>query len=371
MMLDQQGTDLYPLKFAPRSLEKVWGGYKLAQMYQQGLPVDRRIGEVWVVWDQLVVDNGPQRGRKLADLVRDHPLPILGARLAGGPAVFPLLVKLIDARDTLSVQVHPGDGYAQMHEGEPYGKAEAWYIVEAEPDARLIHGLNTSLTRSGAQRAIETGTLRDMLDYVDVATEDVIMNAPGTIHALGKGILLYEIQQSSDLTYRLYDWDRHDPDRPLHIEKSLDVADLEPLTTHQTSPVVLQEPGGSRTFLAACRHFVAELLRVQVQTVERPSGDCFRLLTVLQGSGRLRYGTSPMSEVPLSSGDSVLVPAGIREYQVQAEEHPFVAVNAYVPDLLEDVVVPLRQRGVAEDTIVQLGGEPRNSDLLRYIRRDP
>jgi mannose-6-phosphate isomerase len=209
-----------------------------------------------------------------------------------------------------------------------------------------------------------------MLDYVGVVAGDVIMNPPGTIHALGKGILLYEIQQSSDLTYRLYDWDRNDPDRSLHVERSLDVADLEPLTTHKTSPVELQEAGGSRTFLVACRHFAAELLRVQAHMVERPSGACFHLLTVLQGSGRVRYSTSPKSEVRLSSGGSVLVPAGIQEYRVQAEEYPFVAIKAYVPDLLEDVVIPLRQRRVADDTIAQLGGEPRNSDLFRYIRQD-
>jgi mannose-6-phosphate isomerase len=281
--------------------------------------------------------------------------------------VFPLLAKLIDAREQLSVQVHPDDAYAQEHEGEPFGKAEAWYIVAAEPGACLIHGITTPLARSEAEKAIRTGALRGMLKYVPVSAGDVIMNPPGTIHALGEGLVLYEIQQSSDLTYRLYDWDRNDPNRPLHIQKSLDVADWEPLSTHKTRVVDMDGPGYRRTLLAACQYFAAELLRLESPVVERPEGECFHVLTVLQGSGSVHYGRSLSSQVDLSPGDSTLIPAGLAEYRLQARDVPLQVIKAYVPDLLNDIINPLRRRGIPIETIVQLGGEPRNSDLLRYF----
>jgi mannose-6-phosphate isomerase len=362
-MQDLDLAGLYPVKFSALVKEKVWGGRKLALWYQQGLDADRQIGEVWAVWDQLLIDNGPLRGQKLADLVRDRPVQILGSRFTGAQPLFPLLVKLLDTQAMLSVQVHPDDAYAQANEGETFGKAEAWYIIDAEPDARLIHGITSPLTRSEAEEAIRTGALRDLMDYVPVTAGDVIMNPPGTIHALGVGILLYEIQQSSDLTYRLYDWDRNDPNRPLHIEKSLDVADLQPLEIHKVRPVEMQEPGLIRTLLVACQHFAAELLEVRSHALERPAGACFHILTVLEGSGSVRHGPTPAGQVCLQRGDSVLVPAGIYEYQVQATEEPFTVVKAYVPDLAEDVVHPLRARGISEDAIVQLGGDSRRSDL--------
>jgi mannose-6-phosphate isomerase len=358
---------LYPLRFVTLPKEKVWGGHKIARTFQRELSADRPIGEVWVVWDELAVANGPQRGKKLADLVRSYPLPILGSRLATRqPPQFPLLVKVIDARDTLSVQVHPDDAYASQHEGEPFGKSEVWYILDAEPEARLIHGVKKPLTCSEVEGAIESGTLQEMLDYVPVSAGDVIYNPPGTIHALGRGLLLYELQQSSDLTYRLYDWDRRDPNRPLHIEKSLDVACLEPFSEHKIEPVEIQEPGATRAFLCACSYFAAELLTVRSHTLERPAGTCFHALTVLKGTGCLQYGKGPVVNVLLNSGESLLVPASIHEYRVQAEE-PLMIIKAYVPDLLQDVVRPLRKKGVAESTILQLAGASGDSDLAPYL----
>jgi mannose-6-phosphate isomerase len=204
------------------------------------------------------------------------------------------------------------------------------------------------------------------MNDMEVSAGDVYMNPPGTIHALLEGLLLYEIQQSSDLTYRLYDWDRNDPNRPLHIEKSLDVADLEPLDQHKVTPVVLEEPGCTRTLLAACKRFAAEMLQVESQAVERTGGQCFHVLTVLEGAGSVRYGPSLGDEVALNRGDSVLVPAGIHQYQLQAGEVPLVAIKAWVPDLLQEFVIPLRERGTSYEAILQLGGDPRKSDLTGY-----
>jgi mannose-6-phosphate isomerase len=363
-MQNRNEIELYPLRFSPLLVEKVWGGTQIAERFQQEEPAGRMIGEAWVVWDQLVVENGTLRGKRLADLVRDDPDPILGHRLvARQQHVFPLLVKILDARETLSVQVHPGDSYARAQEGEPFGKAEVWYILDVEPQSSLIHGLNRSLTRAAAQHAIETGKLREVLEHVHVSPGDVIMNMPGTIHALGEGLLLYELQQSSDLTYRLYDWDRRDPNRPLHIEKSLDVAHLEPYAAHKVEPVEMAEEGGTRALLCACQYFAAELLTVRSRLSELPAGACFHVLTVLQGTGRLLYGARSEHEVELRAGESLLVPAAVQAYELQAAGESLQVIKAYVPDLLNDILVPLRQRGIPEAKIVQLGGEPKYSDL--------
>lgn len=366
-MRNQNEHDLYPLRFSVLPKEKVWGGARIAELFGPGIPADRPTGEAWVVWDQLRVESGVSAGKTLASLVRRDPLSFLGSRLAGDPdPAFPLLVKVLDTRETLSVQVHPDDGYAQAHEGQPFGKAEVWYVLDAEPRSRLIHGVRKSLTRAEAKEAIETGRLHEALEYVEVTPGEVILNVPGTIHALGEGILLYELQQSSDLTYRLYDWDRRDPARPLHIEKSLDVAHLEPFATHKIEPVEVEEEGVTRAYLCACKYFAAELLTVRSRAREQPAGVCFHVLTALRGTGQLLYNPGSSDSVLLNPGDSWLVPAGLGEYELQAAGgEPLVLIQAYVPDLLNDVLKPLRQRGFSEEAIVQLGGEARYSDLRK------
>lgn len=331
---------LYPLKFQSLPKEKVWGGTRIAARFGQGLPADRPIGEVWLLWDRLVVSNGPFRGRTLAELVCNYPLPLLGSRaLTGQDPAFPLLIKILDANDMLSVQVHPDDAYAREHEGEPFGKAEVWFVLDAEPGARLIHGVRRPLTRAAVRRAIEAGRLGHELEYVEVFPGDVIMNAPGTIHALGGGILLYELQQSSDLTYRLYDWDRRDPDRPLHIDKALDVARLDPFATHKLAPLELQEAGGTRGILCACDRFAAELLRVRSSMTERPAGAGFHALTVLQGKGLVWTGADQDALVELAPGETALVPAGVEQYEIHAAAgaRPLEVVKAYVPQPLDEI----------------------------------
>jgi mannose-6-phosphate isomerase len=360
-MRTENESELYPLKFQSLPKEKVWGGSKIAARFGQGIPAGRPIGEVWLIWDQLLVSNGAFKGQTLAELVRSHPISLLGTlAVTGQDPIFPLLIKILDANEKLSVQVHPDDRYAQEHEGEPFGKAEAWLVLDADPEARLIHGVKRSLTRSDARRAIEDGSLEDELDYVEVSPGDVILVAPGAIHALGGGILLYELQQSSDLTYRLYDWDRRDPARPLHIDKALDVARLDPFTTHKITPIEVPESGGMRVILCACERFAAELLRVHSSITERPAGASFHALTVLKGEGLVRYGARLASQVGLRPGESVLVPASIGEYEIHAgsEAEPLEVVKAYVPHSLEDIAGSMRNKGIAGATILQLGGEP-------------
>jgi mannose-6-phosphate isomerase len=331
-------TDLYPLELAPLIKDKVWGGTRLRRWFPSEAPAQRLIGEVWTVWDELPVANGPWRGRPLAELVRSRPQQLLGSRWAGVRSpLFPLLVKWVDTSQRLSVQVHPGDEYALRREGAPFGKAELWYVIHAEPGAGVYHGVKQRLSRSEVEQAVASGTLQDVLQWVELAAGDVIMNRPGTIHALGPGLLLYELQESSDLTYRLYDWNRNLPGRPLHVEKALDVADLEPHPSHVAVPDEVREPGATRWPLCVSRWFALERLRVPSNTTERPGGRSFHLLTVLEGTGRLE-SASAVNGVPLCPGWSVLVPAAIEEYQVRADREPLVLLKGTVPDTWVDIV---------------------------------
>ena len=323
-MTETKDGHLYPIKLRSVVREKVWGGQRIARTFRPDLPAGRSIGEMWMVWGDLVVENGELAGRKLDDVMHEYPLSLLGSRLAGHEVpTFPLLVKILDAQETLSVQVHPDDAYAQEHEGEPFGKAEAWFILGADPGARLIHGVRRPVSRREMEQAIKDGVLEDRLEYVPVRAGDVICNPAGAIHALGGGLLLYELQQSSDLTYRLYDWDRRDPERPLHLSKSLDVAHLEPYSQHKTEPVSLPGAGGERKLLCAMRSFAAELLTVHSQMAAHPAGLCFHILTALEGSGRVCYNAEPCDSVALAAGASIVIPASSGEYRLQAGRHPW------------------------------------------------
>jgi mannose-6-phosphate isomerase len=357
---------IYPLRFQTLLKTKVWGGHNIARLFPDTLASDERIGETWLVWDELPVANGPLRGTRLADVVRDRPEAILGRRVtADGGARFPLLVKFVDAQDVLSVQVHPDDSYARRVEHEPVGKSEAWYVVHAEPGCELIYGLAQPMSSDELRAAIASGKVRDLLGCVPVAAGDCIVNHTGTIHALAPGVVVYEVQQSSDLTYRLYDWDRNNPERPLHVEKSLDVANLAPPAQAQTRPVELEEPGATRAILCATQYYAAERLTLHsaARHVERPGGDCFHILTALHGTSHLRDLSVPGVEYDLLPGDSILVPAAIDRYELWTGEPGATVIKAYVPDLARDIAGPLLARGIPWDDIVQLGGDPAHSDL--------
>ena len=223
-----KSSELYPLKLKPALHVKVWGGRRLADIMGKRLPTAEPFGESWELHDSAEVANGPLRGASLSELARDYGAYLLGA--GNDPAAgFPLLAKLIDASDWLSIQVHPNDEQAGELEREPRGKTEAWVILHAEPGARLVIGLQPGTTREQMAKAIERNQLEALLVYAAVSTGDVLYIPANTIHALGPGLLIYEIQQSSDVTYRLYDWGRLGLDgqpRDLHIDKGVQVAEL-------------------------------------------------------------------------------------------------------------------------------------------------
>lgn len=344
----------YPLLLQPVLKEKVWGGSDIYPILGlEGQP-DEKIGEAWVIYDGNQIENGPLSGRTLADLVREDPGALLGVELTNrGLTEFPLLAKYLDARESLSVQDHPDDDYAREREHVPYGKAEFWYILKAEPGSEIIHGVRRPISRDELQHELEDGNI-EALEGVHVEPGDVVLNMPGTIHALGGGIVLYELQQSSDVTYRLYDWGREKgPNaRELHLDRGLDVATLTPMESHTITPI--EELSGDVTVdvLCACRYFAAELLDFKEgATLDRTLAR-FDAWTVL--SGNLTFAAGGQS-VAAHGGQSLIIPAAAGSYTVTASAKAR-AIRGYVPDLQRDILQPLEQKGISRTRIEQLAG---------------
>ena len=226
---------LYPFTFRPIFKERVWGGRELERLYHKPLPTGVPIGESWEISDRpgdtSVVANGPLAGRDLRWLMENHAADLLGDARPRGER-FPLLLKILDAREKLSLQVHPPPAAASVLNGEP--KTEMWYVAEAAADSKLYVGLKRGVTRAEFERRIQTGTVAECFHRVGVRSGDAMFLPSGRVHALGGGLVIFEIQQNSDTTYRVFDWNRlglNGKPRELHIPQSLasiDFSDYEP-----------------------------------------------------------------------------------------------------------------------------------------------
>lgn len=304
---------LYPFLLNPSLHVKVWGGRRLATVMGKTLPTEEPFGEAWEMHDTATVANGPLAGRALSAVLADYGQELVGP--GNNPAEgLPLLAKFLDATDWLSVQLHPNDEQARELEGEPRGKTEAWYVIEAEPGARLVIGLKPGTTPEQMAAAIESTTLEDLLVYADVVPGDVLFVRAGTIHALGPGLLIYEIQQSSDITYRLYDWGRLDLNgkpREMHIEKGKRVANLQSLpeivhTGHQTGQIVeiVQSP-----------YFTTLLYQLNdangISIALNTERQRFHILTCIDGAAQVDAGET---QVDLVKGRTALIPASVGAY---------------------------------------------------------
>jgi mannose-6-phosphate isomerase len=246
-------NDVYPLQIEPRSVPIIWGGTALAERFGKQTPSGAtNIAESWECYEENAVRNGSFAGTTLHD-VREQ----LGAALLGKDAdapIFPILTKLIDARDTLSVQVHPDDAYAIRAEHQPNGKTECWYVLEAEPGATIVLGWNRDTSREEYERRVADGTLGELLRRVRAEPGDVFYLPAGTVHAIGAGIVLFEAQQTSDLTYRIFDWNRTGPDgskRELHVQKAADVLNYRRGVSDTIEPLQYVVDGSVRTVLVA------------------------------------------------------------------------------------------------------------------------
>ena len=308
-------TQLYPLLLQPALHLRVWGGRRLETVLHKTLPTNEPYGESWEMHDTATIANGTLAGKTVGEA-----LSIYGTALCGqnnDPALgMPLLAKFLDAADWLSVQVHPDDAQAQQYDGEPRGKTEAWYVVSAEPGAKLVIGVRPGTPHEEIAQAIRSNTLEELLVYAEVKAGDVLYVAAGTIHALGPGILVYEIQQSSDLTYRLYDWGRMGLDgkpRQLHIEKGIAVSNTSSLPT-------IHHTGGDESAeveIVRGPFFVTVLHQlnpqngetIQLNTDER----IFHILTCISGSAAIEHDEG---KVDLAEGQTVLIPAALGQYAI-------------------------------------------------------
>ncbi len=299
---------LYPFLLDPALHVKVWGGRKLETIMGKQLPTDEPYGESWEMHDTAKVANGALAGRTLGDLLKEYGHDLVGAK--NDPAEgFPLLAKILDPSDWLSVQVHPNDEQARELEGDPRGKTEAWYVLYAEPGAKLVKAVKPGTPREAMAQAIRDNALEKLLVYDTVVVGDVLLNNAGGIHALGPGIMIYEIQQSSDVTYRLYDWGRMDLNgqpRTLHIDKGVQVSNLDviPPITHTAEnllPVV---------DVVHCPYFVTLLHQLNPRNGTRITldthGEQFHILTCVDGAGTVTAGDD---SVDFKMGQTVLIPA--------------------------------------------------------------
>jgi len=291
--------------------EYVWGGRRLR-------PHAERTAEAWVVYEGNQIHTGPLAGMTLAQASQRFGAELLGARpFARSGSRFPLLVKLLDCAEWLSLQVHPDDELAVQLEGAgQFGKTEAWHFIEAEPGAQILCGLRPGTSRAEMESAIRDGGLLEKMERFDVHSGESIFIPAGMIHALGPGLLLYEVQQTSDWTYRVYDWDRPaSPERPLHIEKSIAVS--KPHLEGSLVPAPrLHAPERAR--LVQCDYFTLEMLAVDPTGVDlETDGGSFHALTVITGSARLEGDGWSLE---LERFGSAVVPARAGAYRVVGSE---------------------------------------------------
>lgn len=307
-----------PMKLKPAVKDYIWGGTRLREEYGVDAPLDR-LAEAWVLschpQGENVVANGRYQGMTLAEAIRDMGPECLGSR-AQRFDYFPILIKLIDAKENLSVQVHPDDAYARRVEHE-FGKTEAWYILDAQEGAELIYGFQKKISQEEFRRRIADQTLLEVVNRVPVKKGDLFFIEAGTLHAIGKGILLAEIQQNSNTTYRVYDYGRIGADgkpRELHVDKAVEVTHCAP-PAHSGRPQ--GEPqhfdGYTKTLLVSCELFTSHRLEISTQAMLAVDEASFVSLLALEGEGTL---TACGQMLPFQKGESVFLPAGSGEYRL-------------------------------------------------------
>jgi len=311
---------LYPLTFQPIYKERVWGGRNLERLYQKSLPAGRPIGESWEITDRpegiSLIANGPLAGQSVRWLMEHHRQDVLGAEAAAtGP--FPLLVKILDAQETLSVQVHPPAAVAAQLGGEP--KTEMWFITDATPQAELFVGLKPGVTRADFEKRIQIGTVAEALHRLPVKASDAMFLPSGRLHAIGGGNVIFEIQQNSDTTYRVFDWNRVGLDgkpRDLHVAQSLASIDFNDFAPS----LITSKYSRNETFKV--RYLVDDpLFRVDACQVKR--GQRFHLrsasaqvLGVIRGRLAIVHGDITLT---LKAGDFCLLPACLGRVTLMAE----------------------------------------------------
>ncbi|MGC8879439.1 MAG: type I phosphomannose isomerase catalytic subunit [Anaerolineae bacterium] len=335
----KERVPLYPMTFTPVLRDYIWGGRNLERLYGRPLPPGPA-AESWEIsahpTGSTVIDAGPLQGYALPDVFATYGVDLVGRRATWAlqRGRFPLLVKLLDAEKRLSVQVHPPDEYALQHENGELGKTEMWYVLHAQPDARIILGLRRGVTRADFLRAIAENCVEKVLHSLPVKPGDAVLITPGTVHAALEGLVINEVLQNSDTTYRVYDWGRVGADgrpRPLHVEKALDVLDfcnVEPGVLPQ--PILEDQEGVVRQHVVHSRHFVVEKVTLAEHGVwhGETNGETLEIWGCIAGEARLEWSAG---SVPLPAVRYCLVPAAPCRFVIRAVQSPAVLLRIYLP----------------------------------------
>ena len=316
-----------PFLLRPSGKDYLWGGQRLNTEFEKNIDM-KPLAETWECSTHpdgpSFVASGEYEGKSLTDVIKVHP-EYLGTRHAGKTEL-PILIKFIDAKKNLSVQVHPNDEYAKEHEGGQLGKSEMWYVLDASRDAKLVYGLRSDCSEVEIRASIEEGSLVKYLQTIPVKKDDLFFIKSGTIHAIGAGCLIAEIQENSNLTYRLYDYDRVGKDgkkRELHVDKALRVADLHSSAEpRQPLRVLKYRQGVASELLSRCKYF--EVYRMLVNTERRQvvhyQADevSFRVLLCINGCGYFRFAGEML---PFYKGDCIFVPADSEVITIHGQAH--------------------------------------------------
>ncbi len=341
---------VYPFAVEPKETPAIWGGDALVTRFGKAADPNAKIGESWECWDENHILNGPFAGKTIADLRAQ-----LGPTLLGDldpKQLFPILTKIIDAQDALSVQVHPDDAYAQRVEHQHNGKTECWYILSANEGAELVYGWVRDTTREEYERRVADGTLGEILRRVPVKAGETYYLPAGTLHAIGAGIILFETQQASDLTYRIFDWNRVGADgkpRELHVKKAADVLDYHQGTRGAAETIAYTYESLDRTALVASKNFNVERVvatdeAASLETDGRPA-----IVMALEHPMTVQAGDVTLA---LEKYQTALVPAAAQWFTVAATDGraaPFMLVAP--PENTETMVVRLIASGIDQDRI--------------------
>lgn len=325
--------ELYPLKFQPIYKEKIWGGNKIAKKFaRKNLPAGK-IGESWelsaVEGDESIVTNGFLEGNSLSELVEIYMGDIVGDKVYEKfGSEFPLLIKFIEANDKLSLQVHPNDEVA-IERHHSYGKTEMWYILDSEPEAELVYGFNQQTNREEFEKAIQSHSFERLLNVEKAQAGDVFFIPAGKLHALGSGLLVAEIQQTSDITYRVSDWDRTDEkgnSRELHLDLALDVIDY---SAEKSGKIAYTKTKNHPNLLVESAYFKTKLLEFdQELSVDYNLIDSFVVYICIKGAAFIIQGSGKSTKI--KAGETILIPADLKNFRL-VPERPCSLIETFLP----------------------------------------
>ena len=317
---------MYPIKFENLYYERIWGGKDL-EKFRDNVP-EGVIGESWDIACHKngtgKVENGELKGKTFDEIIQLYGEKLLGKEI--DIKEFPLLIKLITAQDKLSVQVHPNDEYANRVEKDS-GKTEAWYVVDAEEGASLIVGTK-DCDKETFSKAINEGNLDKCLNKIPVKKGDFFYVQSGLVHAICEGVLIAEIQQNSDTTYRVYDYNRG---REIHVEKALEVIDFS-LEGKNSNGILIQKDGYDKTYLCLGEYFTIQKYKVNTSAKEKSDEERFYLFTCVEGNGVIKYSDG---EENIHMGDSIFIPATLGDYELVGD---FTLLKSYVPNLKNEEI---------------------------------